>query len=167
MFDVGFAELLLIAIIGLIVIGPKRMPEAVRFLGYWIGKLRRSVQNARQDMEREFGLDEIRRDLHNEALLSQLDKERQQIEKSLANAAATPEPPATIVDSAEMQQAFDDFDKEFGDDTGSANPGTVAETTDAKGAAAKHASVPETSQHASKPAKTAGRPGDAPPDSTQ
>lgn len=72
MFDMGFAELLLIAVIALIVIGPKRMPEAVRFIGYWLGKFRRSVHNARQEMEREFGLDDIRRDLHNEALLTQL-----------------------------------------------------------------------------------------------
>ena len=51
MSDIGFSEILLLVAIALIVIGPKRLPEAARFLGYWIGKLRRSLQNARNDME--------------------------------------------------------------------------------------------------------------------
>ncbi len=85
MFDIGFTEIILIAVVGLIVIGPKRLPETVRFLGYWLGKLRRSVQGARQDMEREFGLDEIRRELYNEELLGRMEKERKQIEKRLGS----------------------------------------------------------------------------------
>lgn len=140
MFDMGFAELLVIAVIGLLVIGPKRMPEAIRVLGYWLGKLRRSVHSARQEMEREFGLDEIRRDLHNEALLSQLENERKQIEQSLdsvdsklkataqnntdsnprpAGPSKTPmadRPPLTSEEEQELLQAFDDFEEEFGVD---------------------------------------------------
>lgn len=85
MFDIGFTEMILIAVVGLIVIGPKRLPETVRFLGYWVGKLRRSVQGARQDMEREFGLDEIRRELYNEELLGRMEDERKQIERRLGS----------------------------------------------------------------------------------
>ena len=85
MFDIGFTEIILIAVVGLIVIGPKRLPETVRFLGYWVGKLRRSVQGARQDMEREFGLDEIRRELYNEELLGRMEDERKQIERRLGS----------------------------------------------------------------------------------
>jgi sec-independent protein translocase protein TatB len=115
MFDIGFAELLLIAVIGLIVIGPKRMPEAVRILGYWLGRLRRSVQSARKDMEREFGLDEIRRDLHNEALLADLEKERKFVEDSLSLAApATSNTGIGAESEQDVLQAFDDFDEEFG-----------------------------------------------------
>lgn len=117
MFDMGFSEILLIAVISLIVIGPKRMPETVRFLGYWFGKIRRSVHSARQEMEREFGLDEIRRDLHNEALLNQLDKERKQLESILSSDTPKPPPAASIHNEAEMLQAFEDFDQEFGEDT--------------------------------------------------
>ncbi|MBQ0719095.1 MAG: twin-arginine translocase subunit TatB [Gammaproteobacteria bacterium] len=83
MFDIGFTEILLIAVVGLVVIGPKRLPETIRFLGYWVGKLRRSVHGAREEMEREFGLDEIRRELYNEELLGRLDDERKQIERRL------------------------------------------------------------------------------------
>lgn len=85
MFDIGFTEIVLIAVVSLIVIGPKRLPETIRFLGYWVGKLRRSVQGARQEMEREFGLDEIRRELYNEELLSRMENERKQIEKRLGS----------------------------------------------------------------------------------
>ena len=90
MFDIGFTEIILIAVVGLIVIGPKRLPETVRFLGYWVGKLRRSVQGARQDMEREFGLDEIRRELYNEELLGRMEDERKQIEQRLGSPSLTP-----------------------------------------------------------------------------
>jgi len=90
MFDIGFTEMILIAVVGLIVIGPKRLPETVRFLGYWVGKLRRSVQGARQDMEREFGLDEIRRELYNEELLGRMEDERKQIERRLGSPSVTP-----------------------------------------------------------------------------
>jgi len=89
MFDIGFTEIILIAVVGLIVIGPKRLPETVRFLGYWVGKLRRSVQGARQDMEREFGLDEIRRELYNEELLGRMEDERKQIERRLGSPSRT------------------------------------------------------------------------------
>lgn len=115
MFDMGFAEILLIAVIGLIVIGPKRMPEAVKVLGYWLGKLRRSVHKARQDMEREFGLDDIRRDLHNETLLAQLEQERKSIQQSLSLEPAQTTQPETESEQ-EVMQAFDDFDEEFGTD---------------------------------------------------
>ncbi len=91
MFDIGFTEIILIAVVGLIVIGPKRLPETVRFLGYWLGKLRRSVQGAREDMEREFGLDEIRRELYNEELLGRMEKERKQVERSLGSPSITDE----------------------------------------------------------------------------
>ena len=127
MFDIGFAELLLIAVVALIVIGPRRMPEAVRFVGYWLGKLRRSVHNARQEMEREFGLDDIRRDLHNEAILAQLEKERRQLEDKFISTdkpktATASEPNMTDkTDDArdpeaeqELLRAFEDFEKEFG-----------------------------------------------------
>lgn len=133
MFDMGFAELLLIAVIALIVIGPKRMPEAVRVIGYWLGKFRRSVHNARQEMEREFGLDDIRRDLHNESLLAQLEKERRQMEEkfTIGQQAAKDnlesdqnngdhKPDENGSDNVgpesqqEMLRAFEDFEKEFG-----------------------------------------------------
>ncbi len=153
MFDMGFSEILLIAVVSLIVIGPKRLPETVRFLGYWLGKLRRSVHSARQEMERELGLDEIRRDLHNEALLSQLDKERKQLESALSSA---PRPPPALPahNEAEMLQAFDDFDQEFGE---AASTNTDADAVSVNNPSTQTPNTPPTTVHEANAAGTATR----------
>ncbi|MCJ8168295.1 Sec-independent protein translocase protein TatB [Atopomonas sediminilitoris] len=78
MFDVGFSELLLIAVLALIVLGPERLPVAARMLGLWVGRLKRSFNSVKAEVEREIGADEIRRQLHNERIL---DMERELKEK--------------------------------------------------------------------------------------
>ena len=40
MFDVGFSELLLIAVVALLVLGPERLPKAARFAGLWVRRAR-------------------------------------------------------------------------------------------------------------------------------
>lgn len=78
MFEIGFPELVLIAIVGLLVIGPERLPEALRTLGLWLGRLRRSFLSVKTEIEKEIGMDEIRRQLHNEAVLEEMKRiERQ------------------------------------------------------------------------------------------
>lgn len=72
MFDVSFSELVLILIVGLIVFGPEKLPEVVRTTGLWIGKLRRSFNNIRAEIEREVGVEELKRDLHNQAIMDSL-----------------------------------------------------------------------------------------------
>jgi sec-independent protein translocase protein TatB len=91
--DIGFSELLLVVAIALIVIGPKRLPEAVRFLGYWTGKLRRTLHTARQDMERELGIDDIKREVHNQLRLEELDAERKQVEETFRRTQNQPPQP--------------------------------------------------------------------------
>lgn len=113
MSDIGFSEILLLVAIALIVIGPKRLPEAARFLGYWIGKLRRSLQNARNDMERELGIDDIRREVHNQLLLEQLESERQQVAETLRRAQEAPlTPREQRRESPEEIEFIDDADDE-------------------------------------------------------
>ncbi|MGK2925879.1 MAG: Sec-independent protein translocase protein TatB [Lysobacterales bacterium] len=100
MFDIGFSEILMVVVVSLIVIGPKRLPETVRFLGYWLGRIRRGVHKARTDMEREFGLDDIRRDLYNQELLGRLEQERLEVEQKLLN--PQPGPPPMNPDQGEL-----------------------------------------------------------------
>jgi sec-independent protein translocase protein TatB len=69
MFDIGFTELLLIGIVALVVLGPERLPGAVRTAGLWIGRIKRSFSAIKAEVEREIGADEIRRQLHNEQIL--------------------------------------------------------------------------------------------------
>ena len=66
MFDIGFSELLIIAVLTLIVMGPERLPETVRTITLWLGRLRQFLSAARTEIEDEVGVDEIRRQLHNE-----------------------------------------------------------------------------------------------------
>ncbi len=53
MLDVGFSELLLLAIIGLLVLGPERLPKVARKLGYWAGRARGYVRQMSTELERE------------------------------------------------------------------------------------------------------------------
>ena len=69
MFDVGFSELLLVGLVALLVLGPERLPVAARMAGLWIGRLKRSFNTLKTEVEREIGADEIRRQLHNENIL--------------------------------------------------------------------------------------------------
>ncbi len=87
MFDIGFAELLLLAIVALVVIGPERLPETARTLGLWMGRLRRMFSNAKTELERELGVDEVRRQLHNEQVMSEL----RAFEKDIGGAGSSPE----------------------------------------------------------------------------
>jgi sec-independent protein translocase protein TatB len=79
MFDIGFSELLIIAVLTLIVMGPERLPETVRTITLWFGRLRQFLSAARTEIEDEVGVDEIRRQLHNEQLMRDLDKARQEV----------------------------------------------------------------------------------------
>ena len=87
MFDIGFAELLLIAIVGLLVLGPERLPGAIRTTSLWLGRLRRSFSSMKQEIEREIGADEIRRQLHNESVMASLNESKDKLQGNL-NAAS-------------------------------------------------------------------------------
>ena len=90
MFDIGFQELLLVAIVALLVLGPERLPQALRTLGLWIGRMRRSFNAVKNEIEREIGMDEIRRQLHNEAVMEELKRIERDV-RSTVNEAARPQ----------------------------------------------------------------------------
>ena len=60
MFDIGFSELLLVAFIALLVIGPERLPRVAYKAGQWIARIQKYIQNARSDIEREIRAEELR-----------------------------------------------------------------------------------------------------------
>jgi sec-independent protein translocase protein TatB len=72
MFDIGFWELMLIGVVGLVVIGPDRLPGVARKLGYWVGRARRFVNSVRQDIDREIRQDELRQALERDASLDEI-----------------------------------------------------------------------------------------------
>ena len=79
MFDIGFSEIIVCAVVGLIVIGPERMPETVRTVGLWVGRIKRSLRDTREEIERQMGVDDIRRQLHNEDIMRSLENARKDI----------------------------------------------------------------------------------------
>ncbi|MCP5184230.1 MAG: twin-arginine translocase subunit TatB [Pseudomonadales bacterium] len=93
MFDIGFTELLLVAVVGLLVIGPDRLPETLRTLGLWLGRLRRSFTAVKSEIEREIGMDDVRRQLHNEAIMDEMKRIERDVKNSVRDPAAVPRPP--------------------------------------------------------------------------
>ena len=80
MFNIGSFEVLLIFIIALLVLGPERLPGAVRTTGLWIGRFRRSFYKVKNEIERELNADEIRRQLHNETVMEEIEEAKSGIE---------------------------------------------------------------------------------------
>jgi len=64
-FDIGFAELIIIAVVSLLVIGPERLPGAIRTGSAWLNKIKRSFNDIKHEVEQE---------LHNDAVLQELRK---------------------------------------------------------------------------------------------
>jgi sec-independent protein translocase protein TatB len=61
MFDIGFSELLVIAVVALIVIGPERLPKVARTLGHLVGRMQRYVNDVKADISREMELEELKK----------------------------------------------------------------------------------------------------------
>lgn len=85
MFDIGFTELLLIAVISLLVLGPERLPGAVRTTSLWLGRIRRSFNDIRSELERELNTAELKQDLHNDSILKQLGDTGKEISEDIEN----------------------------------------------------------------------------------
>ena len=86
MFDIGFPELLIVAIVALVVIGPEKLPETVRTVALWVGRIRRSLANIKMELEQEIGADDIRRQLHNESIMSQLKETKTDLDNLIKDA---------------------------------------------------------------------------------
>jgi len=61
MFDIGFSELMVIAVVALVVLGPERLPRVARTMGHLLGRLQRYVSDVKSDISREIQLDELRK----------------------------------------------------------------------------------------------------------
>ncbi len=61
MFDVSFSELMVIALVGLVVIGPERLPKVARTVGHLLGRLQRYVGDVKADINREMQLEDLKK----------------------------------------------------------------------------------------------------------
>ena len=98
MFDIGFSEIVVIAVVALIVIGPERLPKVARTLGHMFGRLQRYVNEVKADINREMELDELRK------LRSEVQTAARDIEQSVTHAAREMESGVRSVES-ELNEA--------------------------------------------------------------
>jgi len=87
MFDIGFWELCLIAVVALLVFGPDKLPGVARTAGLWVGRARRFVTSVKQDIDRELRLKELQESL----LKSERDDLHELIEKTRSSFAVPEE----------------------------------------------------------------------------
>ena len=60
MFDVNFSEMMVIAVVAFIVIGPERLPKVARTLGHLLGRGQRYISSVKADIARDIGIEELR-----------------------------------------------------------------------------------------------------------
>ncbi|OOF20110.1 twin arginine-targeting protein translocase TatB [Salinivibrio sp. MA427] len=90
MFDIGFWELVLIAVIGLVVLGPERLPIAIRNVSRWVGAAKRMAGSVRDELEQELKIKELQDNLHKaeQAGMKNLSPELQESVETLRQRAA-------------------------------------------------------------------------------
>ena len=118
MFDIGFSELILIAIVGLLVIGPERLPETIRVTTRWLRNIRRSFEQAKREVEQELGVNDIKRELHNDEVLNALNNVKGDLQQAQQ---ALSELPYDISQTANLGEPKTDATKE--------NPAPVISTS--------------------------------------
>jgi sec-independent protein translocase protein TatB len=156
MFDAGLFEMLVIFTLGLLVLGPERLPRVAKFIGRWVGQARRAVTKLNNEIERELALDEIRRIQREseQAIRKELDDTVDAVNpgartppQAPSPAEASPEQPTIGGGSAEPASssapAAGADDAADGDDVagaGKANdaPGAAADDADRERDAARH-----------------------------
>jgi|SRR5690606_5925148 len=82
MFDFSFGEMLVVALVALVVLGPERLPKAARFAGLWVRRARAHWHSVKTELESELASEELRRSLHDGR------QAMQETEQQLRDAAA-------------------------------------------------------------------------------
>ncbi|KPQ21158.1 MULTISPECIES: Sec-independent protein translocase protein TatB [unclassified Halomonas] len=91
MFDFGFFEILVIGIVGLLVLGPERLPRAARTAGLWIGKIKRTVSGMQREISAQLEAEELRQKLTDQQ--KKLDESLRKAKQDVERIADDPEKP--------------------------------------------------------------------------
>ena len=101
MFDIGFSEIIVIAVVALIVLGPEKLPKTARTLGHLFGRLQRYVADVKADIKRELALEELRK------LQQKVKSAANDIQTSMTAAAQEVEPNVRAVEASLNAAAAD------------------------------------------------------------
>lgn len=102
MFDIGFLELMLIGVVGLLVLGPERLPKAARTAGLWLGKIKRSVTGMQREISAQLEAEELRQKLNEQQ--KKLDDSVRQVQRDVES-IAEPDRPAEAADKTPAPSA--------------------------------------------------------------
>ncbi|PZP64877.1 MAG: twin-arginine translocase subunit TatB [Azospira oryzae] len=128
MFDIGFSELLVIALVTLIVVGPERLPKVARTLGHLFGRLQRYVNDVKADISREMELEELRK------MQASVQETAREIERSIQEEVSRAE--------REVQSVADSVEKSATEglaEAGASRPASLEPEAPGQGAAADQA----------------------------
>ncbi|TDO06093.1 Sec-independent protein translocase protein TatB [Halomonas ventosae] len=125
MFDMGFLELMLIGVVGLLVLGPERLPKAARTLGLWIGKIKRSVSGMQREISAQLEAEELRQKLNEQQ--KKLDEGVKQVKRgveSIAEEDAGERPSASVANDANKASTAAPAEKQLDDALSRARTGS-------------------------------------------
>ncbi|XKE44985.1 Sec-independent protein translocase protein TatB [Halomonas organivorans] len=88
MFDIGFLELLIIGVVGLLVLGPERLPKAARTLGLWVGRIKRTVSGMQREINAQLEAEELRQKLNEQQ--KKLDEGLERVKRDVERTAEPP-----------------------------------------------------------------------------
>tara|TARA_Y100000768_G_scaffold51776_2_gene33990 strand:- start:289 stop:534 length:246 start_codon:yes stop_codon:yes gene_type:complete len=77
LFQIGFLEILIIIILGLIIIGPKRLPEVLKILIKFYKRIENKLSDFKKDIEKDIGADELKKDVFNELRMEELENNKE------------------------------------------------------------------------------------------
>tara|TARA_B100001059_G_scaffold35576_2_gene28586 strand:- start:418 stop:663 length:246 start_codon:yes stop_codon:yes gene_type:complete len=81
LFQIGFLEILIIFIFGLIIIGPKRLPEVSKTIIKFYKRIENKFVGFKKDIEDDIGADELKKDVFNELRMEELEKNKEPIDE--------------------------------------------------------------------------------------
>ena len=112
MFDIGFWELTMIAVIALLVIGPDKLPGVARTAGKWVGRARRFVGDVKTDIDRELKQEELRKALAKDAGLDEI-KEIMNTDDFRIDMDDTPAYQVNAIPDSEKHNSHHDDEEDF------------------------------------------------------
>ncbi|MDR5867218.1 Sec-independent protein translocase protein TatB [Halomonas koreensis] len=123
MFDIGFLELLILGVVGLLVLGPERLPRAARTAGLWVGRIKRTVSGMQRDISAQLEAEELRQKLDEQQkkLDEGLDRVKRDVERSVEDApaedTAAPTPERRLDDALSRARQPGDTDTDAHEDS--------------------------------------------------
>ena len=107
MLNIGMTEIFCFAVIGLLILGPDKLPEAARFVAKWYGKIKKLINNIQNEIDRELRLSEFREEMQKEIeKITELERRVQKQLDELKNSHASVEEPTQVDSEIKVQTQY-------------------------------------------------------------